>query len=168
MQAWQAFMTPGDIHKMIAKGNGTWKTETQMWMEPGSAPTKSSGSCVNSMVLGGRYQQSKFSGNFMNMPFEGIGTLAYDNAKKTFVSTWIDNMGTGIMSLEGQWDDATKTINFNGKCTDPMTGKDCQVREAFTIVDDNHHHMEMWMTDPASGQEYKTMEISFTRAAKKS
>lgn len=27
------------------------------------------------------------------MPFEGISTLGYDNAKKTFFSTWIDNMG---------------------------------------------------------------------------
>jgi hypothetical protein len=35
------------------------------------------------------------------MPFEGISTLGYDNAKKTFFSTWIDNMGTGMMVMEG-------------------------------------------------------------------
>ncbi len=33
-------------------------------------------------------------------------------------------MGTGIMYMVGEWDEATKTVNFKGKQTDPMTGED--------------------------------------------
>lgn len=51
----------------------------------------------------------------MGMPFEGHGTLAYDNHRKMFVSTWIDNMGSGIMVLEGTYDDASKTLTLMGK-----------------------------------------------------
>jgi hypothetical protein len=47
-----------------------------------------------------------------------------------------------------------------------MTGKDMPVREVFTIKDDNHQMMEMWMPDE-SGKEFKTMEIRFTRADRK-
>jgi hypothetical protein len=96
------------------------------------------------------------------MPFEGISTTGYDNAKKTFVSTWVDNMGTGIMIMEGKWDEKTKTLHLKGKQTDPTTGKEMDVRETFTVIDDNTQKMEMFMT-PAGGKEYKNMEIVFTR-----
>jgi hypothetical protein len=99
----------------------------------------------------------------MGMPFEGIGTLAYDNAKKEFISTWVDNMGTGVMVLTGNWDEGNKTLSLKGDCTDPGTGKDMQIRETLKVVDDKHQVMEMYMTQ-AGGKEFKTMEI---KSAKK-
>ena len=84
MKAWQAYMTPGDIHKMIAKDDGEWNEEITLWMVPGSPPTKSTATAVNKMIMGGRYQESKHVGNFMGMPFEGYSLLGYDNAKKNF------------------------------------------------------------------------------------
>ncbi len=131
-------------------------------MEPGAQPITSKGSSTNKMILGGRYQESRYKGDFMNQPMEGIGTLAYDNAKKEFQSTWIDNMGTGIMILTGTWDDATNTLNLSGDQVDPMTGKSCRIRETLKIIDDNNQVMEMYMT-PDGGTEYKSMEIKFKR-----
>jgi hypothetical protein len=96
------------------------------------------------------------------MPFEGISTLAYDNARKIYLSTWIDNMGTGIMQLEGTFDEAAKTMNFKGKATDVSTGKDITVREVFKLVDDNTQTMEMYETK--DGKEMKTMSILLKRA----
>jgi hypothetical protein len=114
------------------------------------------------MILGGRYQQSTHKGTFEGMPFEGMSIVGYDNAKKKFYSTWVDNMGTGIMYLEGTYDPATKTTTYTGKQVDPMTGQDMEIRETFTIVDDNTHMLTMYMTAPG-GKEFKTMEIRFTR-----
>ncbi len=162
MKAWMDYMTPGDVHKMMEKWDGEWNEEISHWMKPGEQPTKSTASCVNKMILGGRYQESKHTGSFFGSPFEGISTTGYDNKKKIFVSSWVDNMGTGIMNMEGTWDDQTKTMNLSGKCTDPMTGKDCKVRETFKIIDDDTQVMEMYMTQPGQ-KEYKTMEIKFTR-----
>ena len=34
---------------------------------------------------------------------------------------------------------------------------------ALTVVDDDHHTMEMYGPDPATGKQFKTMEIKFTR-----
>lgn len=161
MKAWNEFMTPGQIHQMMAKDDGEWKTEISLWMEPGGAPATSTGKCVNKMIMGGRYQQSEFSGDFMGMPMEGLSTLGYDNAKKVFVSSWIDNMGTGLMLMEGKWDEGSKTIHFTGNQTDPMTGKDMPIRETFKYIDNNTQLMEMYSTH--DGKEHKMMEIKFTR-----
>jgi len=162
MKAWMDYMTPGDVHKMMASWDGEWKGDITMWMAPEAPPTKSTGSCTNKMIMGGRYQLGTFTGDFSGMPFEGQSTLAYDNAKKKFISTWIDNMGTGVMVLEGTWNPGSKSLTTNGSCVDPMTGKDIKVREVFTVVDDKTQKMEMFMT-PAGGKEYKSMEILFTR-----
>ncbi|RYG32008.1 MAG: DUF1579 domain-containing protein, partial [Chitinophagaceae bacterium] len=96
----------------------------------------------------------------MGMPFEGHSTLGYDNAKKTFVNTWIDNAGTGIMYLEGPYDAATKTITLTGKCVDPVagTGKEMNVRQVIKEIDPKHHVMEMYGPGP-DGKEFKMMEV---------
>ena len=161
MKAWQNYMTPGDVHKMIAKSDGKWNAEVSMWMAPDSAAEKSTAVCENKMILGGRYQQSVHKGTMMGMPFEGMSLLGYDNAKKTFMSSWVDNMGTGIMYMEGTWDEATKSINFKGRSVDPVTGKDMEIREVFKLVDDNNQLLEMYCT--TDGKEMKTMEIKFSR-----
>ena len=38
MQAWQAYMTPGPMHAMLAKAVGEWKTDITMWMDPSQPP----------------------------------------------------------------------------------------------------------------------------------
>lgn len=161
MAAWEKYMTPGEMHKLLASAVGEWKAEITTWNAPGMEPTKSMGSCNYEMILGGRYQEGKFEGNMMGMPFEGKGLVGYDNLKKMFVSTWIDNMGTGVMYSEGTYDEKTKSINFKGSMMDPMTGKDVKVREVYTMLEDNHHVFTMYTMH--DGKEFKSMEISYLR-----
>lgn len=162
MKAWTDYMTPGDMHKMMASWDGTWEGDVKMWMAAGQNPTQSKASSVNKMILGGRYQESRTTGNFGGMPLEGISTMAYDNSKKKFINTWIDNFGTGMMFMEGTWNPSTKTIEFSGKSLDPMQGKDVKMRQTVKIIDDNTQLMEMYMT-PDGGSEFKTMEITMKR-----
>ena len=159
--AWMAYMTPGERHKQLANDNGIWSAEVTMWMSPGATPQTTKGTCENTMILGGRYQQSVNRMNWNGMPFEGISTTGYDNALKKHISTWIDNFGTGIMYLEGTYDAKSNTINFSGKMVEPISGKSVPVRETMTFIDDNNSVMEMFITD--NGKEYKSMNIKFTR-----
>ena len=96
------------------------------------------------------------------MVMEGISTLAYDNAKKTYTSTWMDNMSTGLMVMEGKYDAASKTVNLAGKGVDYRTGKEVQMRETFRMIDDKNQLMEMYATYPG-GKEFKNMEVTFKR-----
>lgn len=163
MKAWMDYATPGDVHKMMAASDGAWEGETTSWMADGAPPTISKGSVTNKMIMDGRYQVTEFSGEMMGMPFNGMGILAYDNYKKTFTNTWIDNMGTGIMVMEGPWDEATKSMTLTGKYTNPANGMECEMKEVFTMTDNDNQKMEMWGPDMATGKQYKTMEIKFTR-----
>jgi hypothetical protein len=159
---WQSYMTTADMHKMMASWNGNWTSEITIWEKPGAPPMTSTGSCVNKMVLGGRYQESSHSSTMMGMPFEGHGTLGYDNAKKVFESVWIDNMGTGVIKMTGPWDAATKSVTLTGKMVDPATLTETDFKEVFTVVDDNTQMMAMYVHDEA-GKEFKVMEMKFSR-----
>lgn len=163
-KAWMEYATPGDMQKMLAKSDGIWSGENTMWMENGGKPMTSKSTTTNKMIFDGRYQTSEHKGDFMGMPFEGMSITGYDNSKKKFVSTWIDNMGTGLMTMEGDWNASKKSIEFKGKMTDPSRpGKDCDVREVYTFVDDTHQTLEMYGPDSKTGKEYKTLEIKYTK-----
>jgi len=159
--AWEKAMAVGPMHKLLASGAGEWKTDMKMWMAPNAEPQTSTGSCMNEMILGGRYQESKYESSVMGMPYEGRGLVGYDNLKNMFVNTWSDNMGTGIMYSEGPYDEKTNSITFKGSYIDPMTGKEVKTREVYKFVADNHHIFEMYATQ--EGKEFKSMEINYRR-----
>jgi hypothetical protein len=158
---WMAYMTPGEVHKLMASWDGEWNESITMWMAPGAPPQEMKSTCVNRMLLGGRYQESRHLGDFGGMPFEGISTMAWDNISKQFINTWIDNLGTGMMVLNGKWDEASKTIQLKGEMMDPMSGQNIPIRQVLKIIDNNTHIMEQYNTK--NGKEFKTMEIKFTR-----
>lgn len=157
-KAWNEFMTPNDVHKKLSADTGTWTEEISMWQSADMPPTKSTATADVKMILGGRYQEMIHKGDFMGMPFEGRGTLAYDNAAKEYVSTWIDNMGTGIMVMRGSYDDTSKTYKMSGEVVDPVTKKKKTTRETVTIIDDKTQKVEMYDTG-YDGKEFKCMEI---------
>jgi hypothetical protein len=162
MKKWMEYMTPGDMQKMLAKGTGTWKGTVTFWMAPGGEPTKSEATATSEMIFGGRYLVSKMSGNMWGMPFEGMAVEGYDNAAKVFVSSWIDNFGTGMMYMTGKWDGAAKQINYTGKMVDPVSGNWIDVRQVVTYTSETSTKMEMYGPGP-DGKEFKTMEMISTK-----
>lgn len=165
MKNMMEYGTPGPMHAMMASWDGTWKAETTFWEQEGAAPQTSTGTAVNTTIMDGKYQISTHTGNMMGMPFEGRGTMAYDNATKKFTSTWIDNWSTGIMNMTGTWDEASKTLTLKGSMPDiNRPGKECSMKESFKIVDENTQLMEMYGPDPQTGKEYKMMEMKMTRS----
>ncbi|RZJ73938.1 DUF1579 domain-containing protein [Flavobacterium sp.] len=160
-KAWEAYMKPGDMHKLLAADTGSWKVTMTSFMDP-KKPTKEDATADIKMTMGGRYQEASYKGKMMGQPFEGVSTVSYNNASNKFESTWRDNMGTGTMFVTGDYDPNTKSITFTGNMPDPMTKKDKKFREVFTWVDDNTRKMEMFDTDPA-GKEFKSLEIEMKR-----
>ncbi len=161
MKAWQEYMTPSKIHENMAKSNGKWSADITMWMAPGMDPIKSEGTCTNSMIMGGRYQESNFNSDFQGMPMLGKSILSYNNDTQRFTSIWIDNFGTGMMVLTGTMSTKGNAILFEGMMYDPMMKKDIKVTETYTYIDKNTEKMEMFSF--ADGEAFKTMEIIFTR-----
>jgi hypothetical protein len=155
------YAKPGPMHALLDPLVGTWKTVNRSWMGPGE-PTVSEGTCERTWLMGGRFLQSKYSGMFQSMPFEGMEILGYDMKKKEYSSVWIDNMGTMLsVSTGGQSDPAGKVITVNSSFDDPTTGKPVPYRMVTKIIDNNSHTFSMIGTN--DGKDYTQMEITYTR-----
>lgn len=161
MQACIDNMTPGDMHKMMGKWVGAWNEELTFWMGPDGPSENYNATAERKMILNGLYLQTTHKGTVNGMSFEGNGTMGYDNIRKTFVSTWIDNMSSGIIHMEGNWDEAGKTLTMNGKMTDPISGGETDIKEITQVADDNNHVITMYTSQ--GGKEFKSMEIKMTR-----
>lgn len=161
MQIWMEYMTPGPMHEMLAEGVGEWTTVSKFWMDPTGEPMVVDGSGTIEMILGGRYEKSTHTSTMMGMQTEGFSITGYDNATGEFTAIWIDNLGTGTAIVKGKYDESTNSILSTGTMVDPMTGQEMEIREVRTFVDENNQFLEMWIMH--NGQEFKSMEIEFTR-----
>ena len=154
--------TPGDAHKKLDGMVGTWDTKVKFWMMPGTDPMMSGGMSTNQWVMGGRYLEQRYKGDMAGMPFEGVGYTGYDNVKQQYWGTWMDSMSTGMMTSTGSVSADGKSWDFTATMSDPMTGKDSTAKEKITIVDADHHTLEMWAAGP-DGKMFKNMEINYSR-----
>jgi hypothetical protein len=164
-----------DNHKLLGELAGTWNYTVKMWMnpDPSAKPEEYKGTAVRKSMMDGRFYVLDATGK-MKMPgpdgkpkdvtFKGMGLEGYDNVKKKFIGTWMDNMGTAIMMSEGDYDPATKTLTYTGEY-EATPGMKTKIRETVKIVDKDHHTFE-WYED-RGGKEAKTMEINYTRGGGK-
>jgi len=161
VEALQKAATPGDMHKFLAKMEGTWSAEVKMWEGPGE-PQVSRGTSVNAMVMGGRYLRQDFKSTMMDMPFEGVGYTGYDNVMKRFQAIWMDNMSTAMMVGTGTLDATGKVMTSTMTYSDCQSGKEVVSRSVGRIVDDKTHVFEMFGPGP-DGKEIKMMEITYRK-----
>lgn len=162
-KAWEEYATPTEPHKRMASEAGTWNEELTFWMGPDDKnPQKYTATADVKMILGGRYQEQKHKGKVMGMDFEGVSTMAFNNASQEYTSTWIDNMATGMMIATGKFDPSSKSTTFSGEMVDPTTKKSKKYRQVVTIIDNDTQKMESFDTSP-DGKEFKSMEILMKR-----
>lgn len=166
MQAWQNYMMPGEHHKRLAKEAGTWDVAVSSWMDPAQPPVKSKAKYEVIMILNGLYQKGTLTGNIMGMPFTGQSLAGYDNAKKMYVLNWIDNLSSGMVNMTGSYNEKEKTMSFSGMQTDPMTGKNVDIREEIKYHSPDHYTMTMYGPG-MDGKEMKMMEAVYKKRKKK-
>jgi Protein of unknown function (DUF1579) len=164
MEAWMKLAELGKEHEALKPMAGKFNCECSMVMAPGTPEQKTAGSCENELIFGGRFLQSKFKGEFMGQPFEGIGYTGYDNYKKKYISTWTDSMSTMIMFSEGTGDPSGKVITLISEMPDPTTNKMQKCRTVLTVESNDKHTMRMFSPSPTDGKEYNGMTIVYTRA----
>ena len=164
MAAIMAAAEPNEHHQRLEEVVGTWKAAGKFYnpMAPDAPPTESNGTATNKMVLGGRFLMTEFEGDFMGMPFKGLGMEGYDNSLERHVATWVDSMGTMIMQSEGECSQNGKVKTLVAEFKDPATGQMTTMRQVTTIQAENKHVFEMFTTLP-DGADFKVMEIIYTR-----
>jgi hypothetical protein len=155
--------TPGAPHALLTKMAGDWTCAVKYQSDPSQPAQESQSTATITTLMDGRYIQEVDAGQMMGMPFTGMGLDGFDNVSGKYVSIWIDNMGTGIMTSVGTADASGKVITWIGTMNDPVTGKPAKSRMVTTVIDDNHHTFEMYGTPPGAKKEMKVMTIDYVR-----
>ena len=155
--------TPGAQHAMLTKMAGAWACTVKYQMDPSQPWQESQSTATVTALMDGRYIQEVDAGQMNGMPFSGMGLYGFDNVSGKYVSTWIDNFGTGIMTAVGTADASGKVIHWLGTMNDPMTGKPAKERMVTTVIDDDHRTFEMFGVPPGGKKEMKMMTIDYVR-----
>lgn len=158
----EKLMKPGEFHEHLKQFVGTWTADAKIWMEPNTPPVVSKGQATFKLIFDGRFLYGDFMGEFMGAPFKGINIMGYDNGKKEFFSIWIDNSSTGLLSSTGSYDAKTKKYRFLSEMFDPVSGQTLEMREEayFTSPDE---YISVTYAKPKDGEEFKNMEMKYTR-----
>ena len=134
---WAEYMTPSSIHRLFQQYVGSFRMDIIMSAGEGKEPTIITVDSEHIMLLGGRFLEMKQQGNMMGMDYQSIMTLGFNNTDNKIALTTITNMGTGTLSLFGDWDEKSKSATLFGALTNPVTKNSITVKQVLSFVDDD-------------------------------
>lgn len=164
-QNMMAYMTTGEAHRVLDAKVGTWKVKVRMFNPDGSVQSESDMTSEGKWIMNDHYVEETVTGSFGGMPFAGRALIGYDNLRKKYVSTWYDNMGTGVMFGEGTYDPKTKT--FHSKTHSPnfdMT-KIAPSHSTEQNIDKDHWLVTSFSEGPGE-KAYKSMTLEYARSSR--
>ncbi|MEQ1632439.1 MAG: DUF1579 family protein [Planctomycetota bacterium] len=137
------FTQPGPLHKELEKFVGTWTTGSAFVMGGNKTPA-SPGTMTFRWLMEGRWLACEWKGTLMGRPYESFWLLGYDNFKKSFVITTVQNMDTAMLRSEGDLTQDGKTLITWGTLDEYLTGEhDKIVKNVFRFVDADHITIEV-------------------------
>ena len=98
---------------------GDWTFTNKMWMAPGAAADGVDRHDARGGPDGRPLRRAHLEGQHDGHALRGAGTEAYDNVGKQYVSSWVDNMGTGIMHATGTCDAAVQGLHLHRRDVGP-------------------------------------------------
>ncbi len=107
-------------HQWLHRFVGEWSTKSEANMGPGQPATNFEGS-ISSRMIGGFWVVNEMKSDMAGTPMVGIQTVGFDPAKKVYVGTWIDAMGTYLWHYTGTVDAAGKILTLEAEGPNFMT-----------------------------------------------
>jgi hypothetical protein len=170
------YSRPGKYHRLLAELVGTWTFKGGHFSENPNPDSNKvvfnfNGTLVRKPFANGRFFIVEGTGGKLQMPIQDgkmkeanakyIETEGYDNVKKKFLLTIINNhIGSNIFFSEGNYDSTTNTITFNSEA-ELVPGMKIKARELFIIVNKNHYRLEYY--NEQNGKYIKATEIDCMR-----
>lgn len=155
----QEMPQPTPEHAQILNGVGVWEGTLTSFMGGGPADPVPAKETVEG--IGKFWTQSKFTCNFMGMPYLGTGCVGYDAKNGKYVGTWIDNMSSYLAVMEGEMNEETNTLVMRYDAPD-MTGQ--MAAHRIESVYNENSYVSTFYT--GAGEGTKTMVIEMKRKGK--
>jgi hypothetical protein len=153
---------PEAAHELMSPLVGTFRAQVSMWWEPGGEPHVSTGTMVNTWVLGKRWVEEHYKSD--DGFFAGQGLIGYNKTSGKYEGMWIDSMSTFMQFETGNYDPKTRTYEMHSEMLCPQSGVPMKKRSVIRVLSDNEHTMEMYFSAPGQPGEEKAMEIKYKRA----
>ena len=94
--------------------------------------------------------------------YQDMMTEGYDNLRKKFFRTFIDNhFDTGVLVYEGSYDPANRSFTYLGEVDNPYGGKN-KMYLRVTILDQDHYREEL-SAKGDNGWDTGVTKIEYTR-----
>ena len=151
-------------YKLLATEEGVWDADIKM-MVPGAdgkIETTTSKGVETNRMLAGKWLISDFKGEMFGSKFEGHGTNGYDAKKNKYIATWVDTMSVHIDTLEGTYDEKTKTLTLNSESETP-DGKPMKMRLETRFNVDGTRTFSLYAKEDGQKDFTKGMEIQYTK-----
>jgi hypothetical protein len=163
-------------HQLLAQVKGTWSFAGKHTFAGGKhKPIVFAGTMIGKDIWDGRYFTTEVTGQDIPMPWSDgklvtlheTMLLGYDNVKKKFVASYINNeFETGIIALEGTYDDAKKQITYDGETlSPPQPNLPLRTMRKFhallKFIDGDRYELE-WHESVGGNELFDTL-LSFTR-----
>ena len=164
LQAWMAAAAPAAGHQKLQDYVGSWTTHQTDWMPTGTKWNEADGTATCRLILGGRFVQEDYATTLDGHPLHGLGLTGFDRQKNAYVSLWMDNFGTGFVSLEGGFDGTGHVLTLLG--APEGAGVEGRPAVGWRVTDtwwDKNHHAMAWWGQAADGRPVKLSEILYTR-----
>lgn len=100
--------------KWLRQYIGEWETEVDVMMGPGEPHVKSSGS-EKTRLLGDYWIVMESKSDIKGSASESLLTLGYDDARKKFVSSWVDTGTSMLWTFEGKLDPSGRILTMESE-----------------------------------------------------
>jgi hypothetical protein len=156
-------LQPGPQHELLKALAGQFDGDYEVFTAPEAAAQRSKGRITNELVYGGRFLRGRFDGVMLGKPFTGENLIGYDNFKKHYVGTWVNDGGTSIVFAEGDADAAGKVITMEYEQQDGPAGTEpVRTRLITTLIDKDHYRFETFVIIPGL-EPFTAARISYRR-----
>jgi Protein of unknown function (DUF1579) len=170
------YSRPGKYHRILADLAGEWTFKGRHLSgnpdhDSSKVTLEFNGSLVRKSFANGRFFIVELTGGKLQIPIQdgkmkeenaqSIETEGYDNVKKKFVLTFINNhIGSGIVFSEGGYDSTTRTIIYESE-VELMPERKMKVRKHFIIHDNDHYTLKYYRE--RDGKDFYGTITNYTR-----
>lgn len=152
---------PVKEHEFFKNLEGEWESTSKMMVgEPEPVVTK--GKESNRLIAGGLFLIQDMEAEMFGGRFIGHATRCYDVHKKKYTGSWVDNMATGLYTMEGTLDEAGKVLTEILEGANPMTGEPLKMKMTTTIKDKDSRVSRFFMIDP-DGKDVEMGSVEYVR-----
>lgn len=171
MKRWIETTKPSKHHEALEPFVGTWETTFRMSMGPGTPTMETKGVSQVKWIMGKRFLLEEHKGEMpmpddkggmVNVPYEGMGTTGYDVYRNMYTGTWLSNLQTNVLTMNGSMQPGSNVIRMFGEMDEPMlnvTGR--MVKYVSKIKDKDTRVFECY--DLHAADDYKVFEIEYKR-----